>query len=113
MITRPRTYGRYTGGGAIYHNGSGTHGSAANKAGLTGFYRGRQLLAHNLQGHPITLQTVAQNNRAPTETFTKQPSLGNTSTTPKTLPLFSTDELVIIGIVVIAVLVILAVVLIG
>ena len=113
MIARPRTYGRYTGGGAIYHNGSGTHGSTANKAGLTGFYRGRQLLAHNLQGHPVTLQTVAQNNRAPTETYTKQPTLGNTSRTPKTFPLFTTDELIIIGVVVIAVLVILAVVLIG
>ena len=113
MITRPHTQGKYTGWqGSTTSASSGTHGSTANKAGLIGFYRGRQLLAHNLQGHPITLQTVAQNNRAPTETYTKQPTLGNTVNTPKSLPLFTTDELIIIGIVVIFVISIIAVVLI-
>ena len=44
--------------------------------------------------------------------ITTMPTLGNTVNTPKSLPLFTTDELIIIGIVVIFVISIIAVVLI-
>ena len=113
MIARPKTYGKYT--GQTSSTSSGTHGSTANnKAAVNGFYRGRAILAHNIQGHPLVTQTVASNNRAPTETYTNmtQPTLGYSSKPLKTLPLFTTDELIIIGIVVIFVIAIIAVVLI-
>ena len=114
MITRPHTQGKYTGWqGSTTSASSGTHGSTTNKAGLTGFYRGRQLLAHNILGHPIVTQTSTDSNKAPTEIYTKQPTLGNTVNTPKTLPLFTTGELIIIGIIVIAAIVLIGVMVIG
>ena len=108
MIARPMTYGKYT--GQTSSTSSGTHGSTANnKAAVNGFYRGRAILAHNIQGHPIVTQTVASSNKAPTETYSTnptQPTLGYSSKIPKTFPIFTTEELIIIGIVIIAVIVI-------
>ena len=111
MITRPHTQGKYTGWqGSTTSASSGTHGSTANnKAAVNGFYRGRAILAHNIQGHPIVTQTVASSNKAPTETYSTnptQPTLGYSSKIPKTFPMFTTDELIIIGIAIIAVMVI-------
>ena len=105
MIARPMTYGKYT--GQTSSTSSGTHGSTANnKAAVNGFYRGRAILAHNIQGHPLVTQTVASNNKAPTETYSTNPTLGYSSKIPKTFPMFTTDELIIIGIAIIAVIVI-------
>ena len=108
MIARPRTYGKYTG------TSSKTSTTDTYPASREGFYRGRAILAHNIQGHPLVTQTVASSNKAPTETYSNsnQPSLGYTSKIPRTFPIFTTEELIIIGIAIIAVMTIIAVVLI-
>ena len=106
MIVRPKTYGKYTSSSST-STSSGTH--AATNTGQVGFYRGRALLSHNIQGHPLVTQTVASNNKAPTETYSTnstQPTLGYSSKIPKTFPILTTDELIIIGIAIIAVIVI-------
>ena len=112
MIARPQTYGKYTGTSS---STSTTDTHQATNTGQVGFYRGRALLAHNIEGHPLVTQTVASNNKAPTETYSTnptQPTLGYRSKIPKTFPMFTTEELIIIGIAIIAVITIIAVVLI-
>ena len=106
MIARPRTYGKHTGTSSTT---STTDTHQATNTGQAGFYRGRALLAHNIEVHPLVTQTVASNNKAPTETYSSnptQPTLGYSSKIPKTFPMFTTDELIIIGIAIIAVMVI-------
>ena len=109
MIARPQTYGKYTSTSSST-NTTDTH--PITNTGQVGFYRGRALLAHNIEGHPLVTQTVASNNKAPTETYSTnptQPTLGYSSKIPKTFPIFTTEELIIIGIVIIAVIVIVVV----
>ena len=103
MIARPRTYGKYTG------TSSKTSTTDTYPASKEGFYRGRAILANNIQGHPVVTQTVASSNKAPTETYSNQPSLGYTSKIPRTFPMFTTEELLIIGIAIIAVMVVVVV----
>ena len=102
MIARPQTYGKHSSTSST----STTDTHQATNTGQVGFYRGRALLAHNIQGHPLVTQTVASNNKAPTETYSTNPTLGYSSKIPKTFPMFTTDELIIIGIAIIAVIVI-------
>ena len=105
MIARPQTYGKHSSTSST----STTDTHQATNTGQVGFYRGRALLAHNIEGHPLVTQTVASNNKAPTETYSTnptQPTLGYSSKIPKTFPMFTTDELIIIGIAIIAVMVI-------
>ena len=121
MIIKPKTYGKYSGstgysaGGTRYSPpASDTQTSSNNTSALKKFEQRKlayekSLAAHNVHIHSRVPVMVEQKSSKYTIPKTTQP----TGLTLGTFPIFTTDELIIIGIVVIAVIVILAVILHG